>query len=166
MYLLDDTGVRVQDDAGVDISDVTDVDGLYLFEGLPPGAYAVEFDLGSLPVGYVATFDNVDGDVSDGLDSDADRMTGVTPTGVVLASGESDVSHDLGVFVPVSVGDYVWDDLDGDGVQDEGEPGIADVGVTLFQVDPVTGAAVDFGSAVTDADGLYLFEGLPPGSTS
>ena len=33
------------------------------------------------------------------------------------------------------IGDFVWFDTDGDGVQDPGEPGIADVPVTLMQGD-------------------------------
>ncbi len=57
------------------------------------------------------------------------------------------------VLRPYKVGDRVWRDDDGDGVQDEGEPGIAGVVVTLKDS---LGEAL--GTATTDADGLYSFE--------
>ena len=69
----------------------------------------------------------------------------------------SGVSH-------VAVGDLVWRDSNGNGRQDPGEPGIADVTLVLTGPDgkPVTDAAnktVD--PAVTDEVGHYIFAGLP-----
>lgn len=63
-----------------------------------------------------------------------------------------------------AIGDYVWRDLDADGVQDGGnESGIGGVSVRLTPP-----AGVDIGSGpgnpitnVTDETGLYLFTGLP-----
>jgi len=49
-----------------------------------------------------------------------------------------------------------FDDLDGDGVKDVGEPGLAGWTINL------TGTATD--SAITAADGSYSFTGLEPGS--
>jgi hypothetical protein len=61
-----------------------------------------------------------------------------------------------------TIGDFVWSDLDGDGVQDAGEPGIG--GVTLALWSDAGGAP---GSIVmtttTDAAGAYLFN-VAPGS--
>lgn len=51
---------------------------------------------------------------------------------------------------PYLVGDTVWFDVDGDGIQDPGEPGIAGVVVNL-----VDSAGHVIASATTDADGLY-----------
>ena len=161
VYLLDDVGNRVDDGTGADVSAVTDADGLYLFEDLPPGAYAVEFDLATLPVGTVVTFQDV-GD--DALDSDADPVSGVTAATPFLESGAApDLTLDMGIYTPVSVGDFVWDDLNGDGLQDVGEPGLEGVGVTLFVLDPVSGVPVLVDTAATDPAGAYLFEDLPPG---
>ncbi len=56
-----------------------------------------------------------------------------------------------------SIGDYVWEDLDNDGVHDPGEPGIAGVTLTLSRDGVVVGAAV------TEAAGGYLFTGLKAG---
>lgn len=65
----------------------------------------------------------------------------------------------------VSVGDHTWIDADRDGIQDEGEQPLAGVEVTLTgpdgtEVTDVTGAVV--GPQVTDENGDYLFENLPP----
>lgn len=57
------------------------------------------------------------------------------------------------------IGDYVWLDLDQDGIQDDNEPGIEDVKVTLTEVnspDPLM--AMTF----TDETGMYMFQ-VPPG---
>ncbi|MBW1988177.1 MAG: hypothetical protein JRI97_01385 [Deltaproteobacteria bacterium] len=55
-----------------------------------------------------------------------------------------------------SIGDRVWYDTDGDGVQDTGEPGIS--GVTVNLVDPRDGRTID--SVVTGVNGTYVFEQL------
>ncbi|MEL7060841.1 MAG: SdrD B-like domain-containing protein, partial [Acidobacteriota bacterium] len=68
----------------------------------------------------------------------------------------------------VRLGDRVWLDADGDGLQDIGEPGIDNVEVTLYDAGPdgVPGGGDDVAVAtqLTDAFGLYLFDDLPPGS--
>ena len=58
-----------------------------------------------------------------------------------------------------SVGGQVWFDLDGDGVQDVGEPGLANVEVTLKDW---LGAAVM--TTTTDSQGHFLFTGVEPGN--
>ncbi|HEY4724246.1 MAG TPA: SdrD B-like domain-containing protein, partial [Anaerolineae bacterium] len=64
-----------------------------------------------------------------------------------------------------SIGDFVWRDLDGDGVQDAGEPGIPSVVISLTANVPFsyTGITIGTGSVVTtttDANGYYLFDGI------
>jgi uncharacterized repeat protein (TIGR01451 family) len=58
----------------------------------------------------------------------------------------------------VSIGDIVWDDQDGDGVQDAGEPGLEGVTVSLYDG---TGAPVS--ATFTDALGEYLLTGIAYG---
>ena len=58
-----------------------------------------------------------------------------------------------------SFGDYVWVDVDGDGVQDPSETGLPGVTVLLLRCD---GTLVQ--STTTDANGRYGFSGLPAGS--
>lgn len=68
-----------------------------------------------------------------------------------------------------SIGDTVFNDFDGDGVQDPGEPGIGGVEVKLYS-DGGTLGVIDGGDAVvatltTDANGRYLFSGLTNSGT-
>jgi hypothetical protein len=61
---------------------------------------------------------------------------------------------------PRKAGDRVWDDLDGDGIQDGGEPGVANVIVALYDEvgDPIE-------ATFTDGSGNYtLGNGQPTGS--
>ncbi len=59
------------------------------------------------------------------------------------------------------LGDYVWEDLDRDGIQDDAEPGVPDVTVRLKNAQ---GTVID--STLTDAGGYYLFDSLPPATYS
>jgi len=61
---------------------------------------------------------------------------------------------------PSSLGDWVWHDLNADGIQDTGEPGIADVTVQLYY------GGVLKGTATTDANGYYLFSNLRATTTT
>ena len=70
------------------------------------------------------------------------------------------VVADCAIFEPVptgSIGDTVWYDANGNGLQDGGEAGIAGVTVTL------TGPGPDM-TATTDANGMYLFDSLTAGA--
>ncbi len=62
---------------------------------------------------------------------------------------------------PIEIGNRVWDDLDGDGIQDPGEPGLAGVVVNLTCAgeDGVLGTLDDDPAppVTTDANGEYLF---------
>jgi uncharacterized repeat protein (TIGR01451 family)/LPXTG-motif cell wall-anchored protein len=147
----------------------TAADGSYLFVGLDPDSYYVQFDLATLPAGYVVTF--ADQGADDALDSDADAETGITAaTGYLNGSGDGtvDLTLDMGAYIPVSIGDLLWEDQNGNGAQDEGEPGVSGVTVTLYAAGPdgLFGTADDVVVAemLTDDSGGYLFAGLPPGT--
>jgi hypothetical protein len=65
------------------------------------------------------------------------------------------------------VGDRVWFDVDKDGVQDTGEPGLVGVPVTLTWAgadgDLATTTDNQVYTTATTADGIYHFTGLPAG---
>jgi len=65
---------------------------------------------------------------------------------------------DFGYAPPGVVGDFVWLDLNGDGAQGSGEPGLA--GVTVTAVRAASGTTV---STITDQDGRYSFANLADG---
>jgi hypothetical protein len=64
--------------------------------------------------------------------------------------------------IPASIGNFVWHDVDADGVQDPGELGIPNVPVTLTGTDIYGNPVTD--NATTDPSGEYLFDNLVPGS--
>jgi protocatechuate 3,4-dioxygenase beta subunit len=132
-------------------STTTSSSGTYEFRNLYYGDYHVEIDI---PSGYFATQRNR-GD-SDASDSDIDRRGDMSPS--LLDPREHDTSRDAGLYRLASLGSRVWEDLDADGIQDEDEPGFADITVHLYDD---TGELV--ASTVTDADGEYRFDDLVPG---
>ncbi len=129
----------------------TDANGNYLFENVKEGDYTIEFET---PEGYTPTVTG---------QGTADNDSNGTSTKVTVKDGD-DLTIDSG-FTQVTpeppthnVGDKVWDDLNKDGIQDDNEPGISNVKVTLKDAD---GNVVD--TRTTDANGNYLFENVKEG---
>jgi PKD repeat protein len=63
---------------------------------------------------------------------------------------------------PSKLGDFVWFDDNENGIQDAGELGVEDIEVELSGTSN-TGIAISL-STQTDADGNYLFDGIPSGT--
>ncbi len=146
VHLYDDTLAMVD-------TTTTDGTGYYSFTNLLPGTYTVGFEL---PAGYQFTLQNQGGD--DTVDSDADRVTGMA-TATTLESGDNDTTWDAGLYIPASLGDFVWLDRNGDGIQDSGEPGVSNVLVTLYDANSNALA-----TTTTDGSGAYGFTNLIPGT--
>ena len=132
---------------------VTDADGHYTFYGVTNGAYfVVVTDRNGLLNGYRIT-------------------AGLTPFPVTV-SGSSRLDVDLGfVRSPATgaIGDRVWYDTDGDGVEDVTEGGIANVLLSLHRDENHNGSydpGVDplVATTRTAADGRYRFEALTSGA--
>jgi serine-aspartate repeat-containing protein C/D/E len=139
--LLDAAGQQV----GATVS--TDANGNYLFSGLKPGSYSVQFDKASLPEGMTFTGANKGGDA---VDSDVDA-SGLSHS-FTLTSGQVDKSVDAGVLAAATIGDRVWLDKNGNGLQDDGESGKS--GVTV-QLRDTSGAVIK--TTTTDSNGNYKF---------
>ncbi|MEM1181733.1 MAG: SdrD B-like domain-containing protein [Acidobacteriota bacterium] len=75
--------------------------------------------------------------------------------GLVVRSGRS-VSAAFTALA--TVGDRVWRDIDGNGVQNAGEPGLPGIAVFIDDGDGVSG------TVVTAGDGSYAFLDVPPGT--
>lgn len=142
---------------------VTGPNGEYLFPGLLPGSpFTVQVDDTTLPPGLIQTFDE-----GDGLGA-TDHLSAP----ITLLPDEEHLTADFGYAVPPgSIGDTVWIDANDNGIQDPGEPGLAGFEVTLTpppDVDPDGAGIATEGTpltVLTDANGMYLFTGLPLNET-
>ena len=141
--------------------------GEYNFLNVPPGLEVsikldnpADYAAGGPLEGLVLTLQ--DAGTNDLLDSDAMDMDGfaaimdTTPDFVEAASTE-DNSFDFGFVEPVQIGNFVWIDANGDGLQDTTDVAIEGVTVSLFN--KTTGAFIT--DTFTDENGQYLFDIAP-----
>ncbi len=86
---------------------------------------------------------------NDALDSDINATGADAGFTDVMTASESTATVDAGVYL--AVGDLVWNDVNANGIREAGEPGLAGIGVQLWN------AAITqlLGSATTDANGAY-----------
>ncbi|MGE5610545.1 MAG: SdrD B-like domain-containing protein, partial [Bacillota bacterium] len=132
-------------------------DGRYRFEGLQPNeSYVLEF-----VVPFDWTVSERDQGAEDTLDSDVDLITARTAV-FTPAPAQIDLHQDAGLMQMASVRGLSFNDLDGDGVRDPGDPGIAD---RTIYIDANGNGQRDAGelSVKTDPDGTYRLENLRPG---
>ena len=140
-------GVTVTLGGAASASATTDSNGGYLFGGLSAGAYTVTV---ATPIGYSPTVSGAGSDPA--MDSNGSLAN------VSLATNSSiDHTIDFGYVAPRGeIGDFVWNDLNGNGIQDSGEPGLAGVSVIL--------GGASSASVTTDGNGAYSFGGLSAGN--
>ncbi|WP_454049673.1 SdrD B-like domain-containing protein [Cellulomonas sp. Marseille-Q8402] len=154
LTLTDATGDPVTDVAGDPVGPVTtDADGAYAFTGLLPGAYTVTVDepaSAAVLAPYTPT-------TAGAGDAATDSATGAA-TSATLLGGARDDTLDFGFQRRLALGDRVWVDTDRDGVQEAGEPALGGVTVRLLDA-----ALAVVATTVTDADGVWRFDGLVPG---
>ena len=131
------------------LTTVTDDNGAYLFDNLPAGDYTITVDPATLPAGMNQTAD------PDGVNDNTSEVT--------LAADEDNLDQDFGYQGTGSIGDTIWDDDNGDGIQNGGEGGLQNVDVTL-SVDFDGDGTVDYTqTTTTNGSGNYLFDNLPEG---
>lgn len=140
----------------------TNAGGYYSFTHLMPGDYYIQFEP---PTGYQVSPQDQGGD--DALDSDADPATGQTIT-TSLVLDEVDLTWDAGLYQLASLGDYVWYDLDVDGIQDANETGVNGVTVRLWADttgDDLPDQVISTTTTITNGGqaGYYEFLNLTPG---
>jgi hypothetical protein len=140
--------------------------GLYTFE-VPKdtGNYHV---VATLPAGYIFS----PGDIHDADDDsdivayfidssgNVDYSRGRANNGNAERTNDSLNRGDVGLCPDTNkgtIGDYVWEDTDEDGIQDGSESGIADVRVRLYCVDE----GEECFETETDANGAYHFDVWP-----
>jgi hypothetical protein len=142
-------------------STVTAGNGSYLFSGLKKDNYIVQIVLSTLPDSCLISLKpNVGNDATDSDFTPAglSPVVSIDPAGSGLVRNNTTI--DAGLFSPKgSIGDFVWKDLNDNGQQDGGEPGVNGVKVILWKA--VGGVpSVKLDSTVTAGNGAYLFSGL------
>ncbi len=156
--LFDETGQQLLMTT-TGINPLTDENGFYLFNNLKPGNYYVGLNLN---FGTSVTIENA-GD--DNLDSDVDNSNGAGTTATIsLTSGEQRGNVDIGLqSSPGSIGNLLWIDNNGNGVQDNGEPGVNDATVNLYD-DQMNFVRSTITTDDSDGEpGYYLFDNVPIG---
>ncbi|NPV60563.1 MAG: hypothetical protein HPY75_13010 [Actinobacteria bacterium] len=133
-------GVTIQLKRGEEVVDtaVTDAEGKFSFSDVEPGTY----------------------DIEELLDIGVYTKASTVITGVVVISGQ-ETALEEDYFLNYRLGSitgHKYEDLDGDGYLDEGEPGFEGVTIQLKRGEEV----VD--TAVTDAEGKFSFSGVEPGT--
>jgi protocatechuate 3,4-dioxygenase beta subunit len=150
---------------------ITDASGLYSFANLAPGNYIVGV---SIPSGYAAVTTN-GGDPDNNIDNDNNgtntfivgevRSSAITLIAGTEPSSDGDgtsgnLTVDFALRGTGVIGDFVFNDVNGNGIQDAGEVGIPGAIVVLTYPNGTTF------STTTDANGLYSFPNLAPGTYS
>ncbi|MCU0345423.1 MAG: T9SS type A sorting domain-containing protein [Saprospiraceae bacterium] len=139
----------------VNLTTFSDANGFYTFDGLGGGNYRIKCEPPSIHVFSPANVGN------DNTDSDINPADS-TSAGFTLANGNYESRWDIGLIEldeKVNIGDYVWLDIDKDGIQDVQEQGLANYTVRLYAMPANTLVA----TKVTNATGKYLFTDVLPG---
>lgn len=171
---------------GIFKTTVTDAKGNYLFDNLPEGKYIASLPIptgyGQSPnsitgrIGAPANGQSLAPDNNIDNDNNLVRLVGLNVGGVLFTNSislnynvEPDVAvdgddkngnltFDLAVCGNTNIGDFVFKDLNADGLQDVGDLGIANVKVSLTFPDGT------MATTTTDAGGIYHFMSIGPGT--
>ena len=178
------------------LTTTTSTAGEYLFDRIAEGSYIVhvpasEFVYGEPLSSFVSSDGNGPDDATDdnsdenGIDNADPAANGISSTTIALAVGmeptseagqgsyggtladaDANMTVDFGFFELLTLGNYVWLDVNQDGVIDDDEQPVPNVVLYLLDVDgkpmlnPVTHQPI---STTTDSNGFYQFTHLRPG---
>ncbi len=129
----------------------TNGEGRYQFSNLEDGSY------------YISVAENPNYILAETIIDQTDINSDLNQNGlsnvVILDGDEAPESIDIGLqSCFTAVGDFVWEDQNGNGLQDEGEPGIEGVEVLLIRNAQIAA------QAISDSDGAYKFLSVDPGT--
>jgi hypothetical protein len=127
----------------------TDSNGNYSFIATA-GSYSLKF---LAPTGYSFTATGRGSDRT--KDSDVNPATGQTAA-IAFTAGQTNLDIDAGLFQAIVIGDRVFLDSNGNGVQEGGESGLS--GVTVKLLDSSGGQVA---TTTTNASGQYSFSAAP-----
>jgi len=131
----------------------TNEHGFYAFKDISAGSYYLLF---LVPKNYTISPQN-QGEHED-KDSDVNPKTGKSEPFTLIA-GLDNQTIDMGLYhSKTRIGDRVWYDSNKNGLQDDGENGLANVMVRLYQV----GRDKAVAETKTTSNGIYIFENIAP----
>ncbi len=151
------SGVKVQlvDKTGfVAATDTTNAEGHYALTGIMPGTYTVRVQRRE---GYAFTRYRPDEEHGNHIKTLAKDGYGETEP-IVVAMGQTIEGVDAGMLPSSTLTGVFFDDLNDNGLRDEGENGFTDGRVRLLSAD----GEIDLTEPVA-VDGTYFFDGVMPG---
>ncbi len=150
------------DDSGTNPNVISTGPGVYQFTSIAAGATEtvnLTFTIDpSYAGGAVGNVGQITADDGDDQDSDPDSGTDQDDFGDGLEDDDEDEAF-VDVLVNGSIGDFVWEDTNGNGIQDGGEQGVANVELVLFNSN-----GFEVSRVFTDNSGFYLFDDVRPGN--
>jgi len=151
----------------------TTTTGTYNFTGLRPGTYTVTQS--NQPVGFLDGRDTPGtsspgtafggtgtGATASRSPRDVDAISAIT---IGLEQDKAGINYNFGEVQAAALGNFVWEDTNGNGRQDGIEPGLGNVVVTLMGTDD-SGQTVNLTTTTAVGTGIYAFTGLRPSDAS
>ena len=157
--LLDDNGNMVDQTTSNEL-------GVYEFGGLAPGSYKVKVaqNVTVNNIGYVLTYSNQGTD--DDVDSDPVRMndnSGDAMSNLVYVENGTTIDNiDAGYILTATLGNYVFQDKNANGLQDFQDQDLANAIIELSGTD-IFGNTINE-TTTSDNNGIYEFDNLAPGT--
>jgi len=133
----------------------TDADGKFTFTNLQPGTYTIDETQPTTPA-------NQTGKDRAGT-AGGNTTVANTISNIVLTADQHATGYVFAEVPLVTVSGAVYEDQNGNGVKDAGEPGISGVMVHLTGTSVVDGTITPRG-ALTDTNGAYSFANVTPGT--
>lgn len=163
---IPNVAVQIRDQNGVVLDEqLTDENGLYLFDNLQPGSYQLSFPDELIIDGqlYIVTEAN-EGNNSD-IDSNPVDLNSATDFAITplytITSNETLLNIDAGYGSPLgSIGNFTFNDANNNGVYDQGgesEMPIDGIEISIFDL---ANLSVPLQTTVSDENGFYEFTNL------
>jgi hypothetical protein len=126
---------------------LSQANGSYSFINIPDGNYKIFVSLATLGSDYNYTL----------LSSSTDNKLNFYGFTECFSMTKSSYTFDGGITAFPYLGDKVWEDINGNGIQDAGEPGIANVDVEIYNASGLVAITT------TNNYGIYTFNTIFPG---
>jgi len=167
-YLIAIPAAQTGQSAGAASFDLQDLDSSYgasTGDDNDHGTAATSFQAVSMT--FAVTQDAAPTGETDGTTgADAETVADTLVLGAVDVNSDQTVDFGFAEDPAYAIGNLVFDDLDGDGVADIGEPGISGLTVQLWKDDgdaTVNATDTQTGTTTTDSSGNWQFTGLVAG---